>query len=1340
VLVSRRSRARRRPNRVEVTKTLPPSVYSGNVTNTPQTYGLADAINALTSRSAGAMFNPMPRNALDATPFGPLNPLRPAPLDPARPDTGRPETRVTEYPVAWNIPGNEQRLVPWSVLREAARTVDVMRRCIEIRKRHIRSLKWCWTVSADTIQEAYRNDPRRGHDDVQVELREKFYPQIQRLTEFWQRPWRSNGLGFGQWINGVLEHHLVFDAIPVYPRTTYRGDLLDLELVDPTTIKPLLDWRGARPLPPFPAYQQVLYGFPRGEFEATADVDDEGNQIVDRGYLADQLYYHVENFRYGSWPYGFSAVEQALISARLYLRRQGWMLSEYDDGSTPLTWMIPEGSGDLLDPRQRREWEIALNDELSGQTAARHRVKVAFPGFRPEMMPSVDERYKPEYDLYLLKLLASHFGVTIAELGFTEAKGLGSSGYHEGQEDVQDRVGRRPDTEMLASIVEDLSRTFLDAPPELEFQFLGLESEDEAAADLVAKDRMGRGSMTVNEDRRRIGLPLFDFPEADMPMVETGRGVVFLDGASQLVAPGQVIGPGQPSQAPTDPDSEAQPDGQEPVVGTDSAGQDDSEVRGVGQRKPQVGKHATPNPSIGDAVYRQLLEDYPPEALTWVRAAHWQGPTSVPTDRIDYSNSTVWQADHEQSKVDLFADRIQAGKMKPIILVREPHNPKLIVVDGHHRALAYRKLNRPAVAYIARVGTASGPWDEMHDLQYHGGSGSTANSEPVSAPPALDKGRPAFDLAKVADIYTTGGAHPVAAVATHFDVSPRTAARWAKRARAAGLLAKAGGGGDDPKARDWPGWAKDLAVADHWAPVISQALTGAIPVDELVQRWLRLHGAAAGQAHDVQEWLAGQNLGITEALAGPLRGAYTDGYLVGALASRAVLGQHRQPMKADGLSATIDWGTWTPGDTAAAQALLSADGSGGGLQDLLDNAGVTISGIADTRLDQLAAILGNGVTAGDSPGAIARKIRDLVDDPRWARMVALTETTRASTAATLGRYARNGVDAKSWASAKDDRVCRICDENEEAGAVPLGAVFPDGSGGPPAHPLCRCALYPEFVAASELSPDDLSALGLGTDTEGEALAEGTATANSEADEAGASLDDGIASGVADEVPLGGGASAETNLVTFNDGTKAVEKIAKTSAERPPTESTDAETLAAKLGQELGIRMPDAYRVGDNTVYLRYVADAETGIEKDLDERALVALADSLEGQRLGLFDLVVGNTDRNEGNWLLDAGDRLWGIDHGMAFQAYRSPAELAELVTGRNPFAGRLLEMDYDTHKVTGGTRAYSLADIEHIRAALRRLEAEFTGLGRRSWFKQTMTRLNWLAKHAQGEGTLFG
>lgn len=487
---------------------------------------LGDAINYATGPSTQPLIErPMPRDPLDLAEFGPNRPLYPAPIDRPRKDTGRPEPRLTEYPVAWNLPGNGQRLTPWATLRGAAEMIDIVRRCIEIRKQHIVGLDWAFSLTEKSVFNAYEADPSKGRIDVEAELRQKFLPEIDRLTQFWMEPWKAQGWDFIQWVKALMEEHLVCDGVPVYPSCTYGGEVLGLEILDATTIKPLLDWRGARPQQPYPAYQQNIQGYVRGEFHATGTDLGNGDVLVESGFLADQLFYYVGNTR-SFTPYGYSAVEQALISARLYLKRQGWMLAEYDDGSTPLMWLVPavgsgagkDGALNGLNPRQRRQWEDALNDDLAGQTAARHRIKMTPPGFSPIPMASVDERYKPEYDLYLVKMLAGHFGVTSTELGFSEAKGLGNSGLHEGQEATQDRVATQPDVRMVASIINKLSRDFLKCPPEIEFKFTDPANEDTVAEDGVRAAQRERGTITLNDDRKAIGLAPLPIPEADMAM------------------------------------------------------------------------------------------------------------------------------------------------------------------------------------------------------------------------------------------------------------------------------------------------------------------------------------------------------------------------------------------------------------------------------------------------------------------------------------------------------------------------------------------------------------------------------------------------------------------------------------------------------------------------------------------------------------------------------------------------------------------------------------------------------------------------------------------------------
>lgn len=501
-------------------------------TFTPQQVAALLASSTAGGQTTGAIV-PLPRLEPQVA-FGPGVPLIPGAVDPLNPRTGRPEPRLTEYPVSSNILGTDDRLIPWKVLRDAASS-GLPRRCIEIRKAEVASLEWAITITPAAVEAARAAFPGRAPSEVETELRDRLGPEIARCTAFWERPDPGQDETTGDWLAKVLEEHLVLDAIAVYPRRTRGGDLFALEVIDGTTIKPLRDHRGGRPLPPNPAYQQILQGFPRGEF--TADANEDGS--IPAGYRSDELIYKRRNVR-SHTPYGYSAVEQALEDIDVWLRRRKWIRDEYTEGTIP-TGMLKNSGASGWSPAQTSEYETLLNDAYSS-TGSRHRLRVLPPGMELETQPDAAERYRPDYDLFLIKLIAAHFDVTIAELGFTEQGGLGSSGWHEGQADVQHRKATMPTVRWLQALVTAISRQHLAMPAELEFSFLGLEEEGEAAADEVAKARVADGRMTYNEDRDRLGLPRYDFPEADMPLIRTSRGLVFLNGSSELVPAGELVG------------------------------------------------------------------------------------------------------------------------------------------------------------------------------------------------------------------------------------------------------------------------------------------------------------------------------------------------------------------------------------------------------------------------------------------------------------------------------------------------------------------------------------------------------------------------------------------------------------------------------------------------------------------------------------------------------------------------------------------------------------------------------------------------------------------------------
>jgi hypothetical protein len=233
----------------------------------------------------------------------------------------------------------------------------------------------------------------------------------------------------------------------------------------------------------------------------------------------------------------------------------------------------------------------------------------------------------------------------------------------------------------------------------------------------------------------------------------------------------------------------------------------------------------------------------------------------------------------------------------------------------------------------------------------------------------------------------------------------------------------------------------------------------------------------------------------------------------------------------------------------------------------------------------------------------------------------------------------------------------------------------------------------------------------------------------------------IKTGEASSTVLGGGVNARTELVTFNDGATAVRKTVTSDVVRDPVETADAEELAAEYAARLGIPAPEVVRSSRDTVYMAYIDGAQTGMERfgggfgsAGDEAGFAALADSPAGRRLGLFDAVIGNTDRNGGNWLVGDNGELTAIDHGWAWQD-ASPLSVS-LVTRGNAFMSRLLSIGEDGE--ASGSMAYTPADVEHLRQVLAGMRSRFPK-SRAHFYDDAVSRLDLLARYALGGEAVF-
>jgi hypothetical protein len=545
----------------------------------------------------------LPRAPFSATvPFGPGNPIIPGAINPVNPATGRPEPRRYEYQVAQNINIVPTRLVPFSTLRAAGDSIDILRRCIEVTKSKMNGLDFDIVLGSDA-SEKIAAESGGDHVRAMAKAREKYTDEINRLREFWENPDKANGYTWQDWINIAIEDILVIDALAIYPQPTVGGDLYGFQILDGSTIKPLIDDRGMRPMSPNAAFQQILYGFPRSEFSAT-----EEDPKADGEFTSDQLAYMVRNRR-STTVYGFSPVERALPLADIYLRRQQWIRAEYTDGVMPeLMFTTDEDWG--TNPDLLLAYERILNDDLAGQTEQRKRARLLPKGLTPVVNEGYGEKFKDTLDDYLVTSICGHFGVQPAEIGFSPKSGLGGAGFSEGQAENGEALGIGPLANWISKQLTNLSYTYLGMPRELEFKLMTsqrMDTEENARKNQIEVTSAGK---SVNERRSELGLPLLDTPQADMPILVSGSGVYLfspdglIDAATASVAP-TLSGPDATPDAPTTPNTLEEKPSTEVTPEDDEATEVKAFMKWAAKgKRARLFEFKSLDPIVGDALNR----------------------------------------------------------------------------------------------------------------------------------------------------------------------------------------------------------------------------------------------------------------------------------------------------------------------------------------------------------------------------------------------------------------------------------------------------------------------------------------------------------------------------------------------------------------------------------------------------------------------------------------------------------------------------------------------------------------------------------------------------------------
>lgn len=387
--------------------------------------------------------------------FGPMQPLEPmAPADVAG--------RRFDYPTGYNLNYNPRLAEPLTFedLRALADNCDILRSVIETRKDQIEALSWLIRVKADSVTAKMPTPEQQA--------------RIAYITTFMQSPDKENS--FSGWLRQILEDMFVIDAASIYKRRTRDGQLYALEIIDGATIKVLIDDAGRSPLPPDPAYQQVLKGVP----------------AVD--YTRDELMYIRHNPR-SHKVYGYSHVEQVMMTVNILIRRALHQLEYYRDGSQPDAFIgLPkEWNQDQIIAFQKH-----FDAMMSGNLALRRRLRF-LPGefkYQETKPPSL----KDVYDEFLARIICYVFSVSpepfVSHVNRATA------------ETSQDRAADEGLAPLQAYVCEFMNRIIRADfnSPDLEFVWQDTREQDPKDAAQIDVAYVGAGIMTVNEVRARLGL------------------------------------------------------------------------------------------------------------------------------------------------------------------------------------------------------------------------------------------------------------------------------------------------------------------------------------------------------------------------------------------------------------------------------------------------------------------------------------------------------------------------------------------------------------------------------------------------------------------------------------------------------------------------------------------------------------------------------------------------------------------------------------------------------------------------------------------------------------------
>jgi hypothetical protein len=875
----------------------------------------------------------------------------------------RERMRGWDYPSGYNYIYTPRSFEPigFAELRALGQET-VTRLCIETRKDQIEALEW-------SIKPRNEKNPKAG-----------FEARIETLTEFWRKP--DGYHRFATWLRQFLEDMLVIDAPTMELRRNRIGDIIGIDYIDGATIKVLIDETGRRPLWPAPAYEQVIHGRPwvLAE-EGRVSTGAEGTPLWD-----SQILYMPRNPR-GHKAYGFSPVEQILITVNTELRRQVMQLQHFTEGNVP-PGMI--AAPETWNPEQVKNYQEWFDSILAGNTASRTRLLWGPAGSKYQ--PFKEAPIKDEFDEWLARIITFAFSLPptafVKQVNRATAETAQETALEEGLAPLMGWVKRMVDT-----VIQDRM-----GQEDLEFSWSDVRPVDAQEQSVILGNYVKDGIYTLNEARDQLGMDPIE--GGDEPMLVLGTTAVLVKDLEQMSA--QTVAPPPPviMQHPGAPGEQGNPPPPPP-----RGGKEQGNPPPRGGKKPPTGGKSPGTPA----------ESEPSDAKKPPAAAGNKRPAAKAVEDPEVAKA----GDSPFGAAERSASRTRAA------------------AQLKRRIASFFKAEAPRVAADCLRGAKTTKTTK---------AGQKVSQVAALAKASIDKADADYVGHPVAGEQCSGCTMfdaPNACSLVRGDISPDGHCRFF-----------------EAKEREEPATPSD----DDRDALLLAALEAALAAIDF-RRWTALIDPVESTLRDVGADAFNETMSAvgTEPDAAAAT-AWAEEYakrraaeLVAAPIPEPVVPLPAPPQPPPSLP--------PPG--------VAAPRPSGPPRNYFEPApepGITQS-TSNMIRPQVLDALRTKMTVKDLAQALTAS-RAFSEDR--AELIANWETTAATHAATLQAFKDSGkVEASIWATMEDELVESICEENANAGPVPLGELFPSGDYAPMAHPNCRCWLEPVLNGESGLWSETL---------------------------------------------------------------------------------------------------------------------------------------------------------------------------------------------------------------------------------------------------------------------------